>query len=114
MKIDRFGFGFGFNLPDRLGRISDLRKYTGLDLGLGSICHTGWVGFWICENSQVRIWVWVQSARQVGISDLKNTWVSVTGLCLISKTGLVSSTVSNNKLVMCQLVTRIWMDHGSS
>ena len=71
VKIHGFGFGFGFNLPDRLGRISDLRKYTGLGLGLGSICHTGWVGFWICENSQVRIWVWVQSTRQVGISDLK-------------------------------------------
>ena len=66
MIIHRFGFGFGFNLPDRLGRISGLRKYTGLGLGSGSICHTGWVGFWICENSQVRIWVWVQSTRQVG------------------------------------------------
>ena len=69
VKVHGFGFGFGFKLPDRLGRFSDLRKYTGL--GLGSICHTGWVGFWICENSQVRIWVWVRSARQVEILDLK-------------------------------------------
>ena len=60
-KFDRFGFGFGFNFV----------VTTGSGLGSGSICHTGWVGFWICENSQVRIWVWVQSTRQVGISDLK-------------------------------------------
>ena len=58
-KFDRFGFGFGFNFVVTTGS------------GLGSICHTGWVGFWICENSQVRIWVWVQSTRQVGISDLR-------------------------------------------
>ena len=69
--IYQTGWDFGSEKIHGLGRISDLRKYTGLDLGLGSICHTGWVGFWICENSQVRIWVWVQSARQVGISDLK-------------------------------------------
>ena len=55
-KFDRFGFGFGFNFV----------VTTGSGLGLGSICHTGWVGFWICDNSQVRIWVWVQSTRQVG------------------------------------------------
>ena len=55
-KFDRFGFGFGFNFV----------VTTGSGLGSGSICHTGWVGFWICENSQVRIWVWVQSTRQVG------------------------------------------------
>jgi hypothetical protein len=55
-KFDRFGFGFGFNFV----------VTTGLGLGSGSICYTGWVGFWICENSRVRIWVWVQSTRQVG------------------------------------------------
>ena len=67
VEVHGFGFGFGFNLPDRLGRFSDQRKYTGLGLGLGSTCHTGWVGFWICENSWVRIWVWVQSSIQFGL-----------------------------------------------
>ena len=126
----RFGFGFGFNLLYRLGWVLDLWKFTGSDLGLGSIYQTGWVGFRIWENIQVWIWVWVQFAIQVGLGFgfvkihrfgfgfgfnlpdrlgfriWENTWVSVTGLCLISKTGLVSSSVSNNKLVTCQLATK--------
>ena len=49
-----FGFGFGFNLLYRLGWVLDLWKFTGSDLGLGSIYQTGWDfgsekihGFWL-------------------------------------------------------------------
>ena len=68
-KFDRFGFGFGFNFV----------VTTGSGLGSGSICYTGWVGFWICENSRVRIWVWVQSFIQFGSFFGENTWVSYAG-----------------------------------
>ena len=118
----RFGFGFGFNLLYRLGWVLDLWKFTGSDLGLGSIYQTGWVGFRVWENIQVWVWVRVQFAIQVGlgfgfvkihrfgfgfgfnlpdrlgrISDMRKYTVLVTDLCSISKTGLVSSWVTNNK-----------------
>ena len=45
IKFNGFGFGLGFNLFHRLGRIQNPLSLTDSDSDLDSTCSTGWVGF---------------------------------------------------------------------